>query len=172
MEFLKQTRQLHKLIHNIWQNETIPQDWKDCNIVTIYKKKGNKSTCGNNHGISLLFVAGKVLHSDGADEELDIGCNSLSLTCNIHGWVHSGFRNLPSFDPAMCTVRERVAYKENSSWQELAVDKSLVMCGDYCLVVPLSVCHRVVQLGHDGHQGLVHTKQRLQRSHRRRWPLM
>lgn len=65
-ELLKQggcliTRHLHKLIYYIWQNEKIPQEWKDYNIVTIYKKKGNKSMCGNSKGISLLSVAGKVL---------------------------------------------------------------------------------------------------------------
>lgn len=39
----------------------IPQEWKDCNTVTNYKKKGDKSTCGYSYGISLLSVAGKVL---------------------------------------------------------------------------------------------------------------
>ena len=55
------TRQLHHLICNIWRNETLPQEWKDSHIVTIYKRKGDKSSCGNSRGISLLSVAGKVL---------------------------------------------------------------------------------------------------------------
>ena len=54
-------RQLFHFICNTWQNETLPQEWKDSNIVTIYKKKGDKSSCGNSRGISLLSVAGKVL---------------------------------------------------------------------------------------------------------------
>lgn len=56
-EFLKQggcliTRYLHKLIYYIWQNEKIPQEWKDYNIVIIYKKKGNK----------YMFVYARMLH--------------------------------------------------------------------------------------------------------------
>ena len=39
----------------------VPQQWKDANIVTIYKRKGDKAICGNSRGISLLSVAGKVL---------------------------------------------------------------------------------------------------------------
>lgn len=54
-------RQLHHLICKIWQNETLPQEWKDSNIVTIYKRKGDKSSCDNSRGISLLSAAGKVL---------------------------------------------------------------------------------------------------------------
>jgi len=38
-----------------------PQQWKDANIVSIYKKKGDRQVCGNSRGISLLSVAGKIL---------------------------------------------------------------------------------------------------------------
>ena len=55
------TRRLHQLIINIWSSEVIPQDWKDANIITIFKRKGDKADCGNSRGISLLSVAGKVL---------------------------------------------------------------------------------------------------------------
>lgn len=55
------TRRLHLLIQNIWEHGTLPQDWKDANIVVIYKQKGDRAVCGNSRGISLLSIAGKVL---------------------------------------------------------------------------------------------------------------
>ena len=55
------TRRLHLLICTIWEHVTIPQDWKDANIVVIYKNKGDRAVCGNSRGISLLSIAGKVL---------------------------------------------------------------------------------------------------------------
>ena len=44
-----------------WQERDVPSQWLRANIVTIYKKKGAKSDCGNHRGLSLLDVAGKVL---------------------------------------------------------------------------------------------------------------
>ena len=38
----------------------VPQDFRDALIVTIYKKKGDRSECGNHRGISLLSIVGKV----------------------------------------------------------------------------------------------------------------
>lgn len=55
------TRALHQCILGAWEDESIPQQWRDANIVAIYKNKGDKSICGNSRGISLLSVAGKVL---------------------------------------------------------------------------------------------------------------
>ncbi|CAM4708723.1 unnamed protein product [Leuciscus chuanchicus] len=52
-------RRLHLLIQNIWEHGTLPQDWKDANIVVIYKQKGDRAV--NSRGISLLSIAGKVL---------------------------------------------------------------------------------------------------------------
>lgn len=48
------------LFHAIWKTETIPDDLKDANIVTIFKK-GDKTDCGDYRGISLLSVAGEIL---------------------------------------------------------------------------------------------------------------
>ena len=53
--------QLHQLIIKIWINEDTPSDFRDATIVTIYKKKGDRSDCGNYRGISLLATAGKIL---------------------------------------------------------------------------------------------------------------
>ena len=43
-----------------WQEKTVPTQWLRANIVTIYKRKGEKSECGNYRGLSLLDVAGKI----------------------------------------------------------------------------------------------------------------
>ena len=40
---------------------TVPQDFCDALIVTIYRRKGDGAECGNHRGISLLAIAGKVL---------------------------------------------------------------------------------------------------------------
>jgi len=34
--------------------------WKDANIIMIYRKKGDRAVCGNSRGISLLTVTGKL----------------------------------------------------------------------------------------------------------------
>jgi len=52
---------LHSFIACAWNSWQLPQQWKDTNIVTIYKRKGNRADCGNSRGISLLPAAGKVL---------------------------------------------------------------------------------------------------------------
>lgn len=52
---------LFDFILKIWDQETIPQAWKDASICTLYKGKGDASICGSYRGISLLAVAGKIL---------------------------------------------------------------------------------------------------------------
>ena len=52
---------LHSLCIGIWRYGCVPQQWKDCMIVNIYKKKGDAANCNNSRGISLLSTAGKVL---------------------------------------------------------------------------------------------------------------
>ena len=42
-------------------NETLPQEFKDASIVHIYKRNGDKRSCDNHRGISLLAIAGKIL---------------------------------------------------------------------------------------------------------------
>ena len=53
--------QLHKLLAHIWEKEDVPQQFKDANVVTIWKRKGSESDCNNYRGISLLAIAGKIL---------------------------------------------------------------------------------------------------------------
>ena len=49
------------MVRQIWDAGTIPQIWKDANLITIYKNKGDRADCGNSRGIALLAVAGKIL---------------------------------------------------------------------------------------------------------------
>ena len=52
---------LHQLVHLIWQEEVLPQDFKDASIIDIYTRKGNRQTCDNHRGVSLVSIAGKAL---------------------------------------------------------------------------------------------------------------
>ena len=51
----------HDILVSIWQEECVSADFHDVTIVTLYKNKGAKSDCGNDRGISLLCIAGKIL---------------------------------------------------------------------------------------------------------------
>ena len=44
----------------VWKEEMMPDDFHDALIVSLYKKKGRKSDCGNYRGISPLSVVGKI----------------------------------------------------------------------------------------------------------------
>lgn len=51
---------LLNLIHKVWQNGSVPQAWRDAELVPI-PKKGDLSRCDNWRGIALLDVVGKVV---------------------------------------------------------------------------------------------------------------
>ena len=52
---------LHPLLKQIWEEENIPQDWKEGFIIKL-PKKGDLSLCKNYRGIMLLSTPGKVLN--------------------------------------------------------------------------------------------------------------
>jgi len=52
---------LHAVFELCWRTLCLPQDFKDANIITLYKNKGSRQDCNSYRGISLLSVAGKVL---------------------------------------------------------------------------------------------------------------
>ncbi|KAL8601623.1 hypothetical protein ACOMHN_003889 [Nucella lapillus] len=46
--------QLTSLFQSMWKQEHLPQEFRDAIIVHIYKRKGNRQSCDNHRGISLL----------------------------------------------------------------------------------------------------------------------
>ncbi|VDL86778.1 unnamed protein product [Schistocephalus solidus] len=48
------------LFQEMWRQGQVPRDFKDANIVHLYKRKGNRKFCDNHRGISLLNIAGKI----------------------------------------------------------------------------------------------------------------
>ena len=52
---------LTRLYQSMWNKEQLPQEFRDATIVHIYKRKGNRQSCDNHRGISLLSIAGKIL---------------------------------------------------------------------------------------------------------------
>ena len=50
---------LHKTITTAWDTKTVPQDWKNAQLITLFKK-GDRCVCGNYRGISFLSIPGKV----------------------------------------------------------------------------------------------------------------
>ena len=53
-------KELFKLFTQIWKEGGVPQDFKDADIVHLYKNKGDIKCCDNHRGISLLCIAGKI----------------------------------------------------------------------------------------------------------------
>jgi sorting nexin-29 len=43
---------IHELINSIWNEEELPEEWKESSIVPVYKK-GDKTDCSNYRDISL-----------------------------------------------------------------------------------------------------------------------
>lgn len=54
-------KNLHSLFDLIWNQGKVPHDLKDASIIHLCKRKGNRQTCDNHRGISLLSIAGKTL---------------------------------------------------------------------------------------------------------------
>ena len=49
------------IIETVWEEEETPEDWKQSEIVPIYKQKGDPLECGNYRGIKLLEYWMKIL---------------------------------------------------------------------------------------------------------------
>ena len=48
------------IIQSIWDQEKMPENFRDALIVALYKNKGSKADCGHYRGIFLLSIAGKI----------------------------------------------------------------------------------------------------------------
>ncbi|XP_047481686.1 uncharacterized protein LOC125034089 [Penaeus chinensis] len=53
-------QKLTELFQSMWSEGKVPQQLKDATMVHIYKRKGNRQSCDNHRGISLLSIAGKI----------------------------------------------------------------------------------------------------------------
>ena len=47
----------HDVLLTVWEGEIMPDDFRYALIISLYKKKGSKSDCGNYRGIFLLPVS-------------------------------------------------------------------------------------------------------------------
>ena len=45
---------MHEILKRVWEEEQMPEKWKKCEIVPIYKQKRHSLECGNFRGIKLL----------------------------------------------------------------------------------------------------------------------
>ena len=117
LEVLKQgghalREQLLRLYNACWQNMCLPKDFKDALIVTICNKKGDRNACGNQRGISLLSVAGKILAK--------IILNSLkTITEEVLPESKCGFRSGRSTTDMIFTLRHL---------QEKAIEQHQPLC--------------------------------------------
>ena len=90
---------LFYLIAYIWENEEMPQNWKDANIVPIFKK-GSRKDCGNYRGISPLSIAGKIM------ARIILNRINDKITPNILPETQCGFRNNRSTIDMVFSLRQ------------------------------------------------------------------
>ena len=53
--------QLTRMFQVFWVNGQLPRDFRDANIILLYKNKGDRLSSDNHRGISLLSIVGKIL---------------------------------------------------------------------------------------------------------------
>ena len=77
----------------------MPQNWKNANIVPIFKK-GSRKLCGNYRGISLLSIAGKIMARIILNRIIE------KITPNILPETQCGFRNSRSTIDMVFSLRQ------------------------------------------------------------------
>ena len=98
---------LHPLLHQILQEENIPDDWKEGYIIKL-PKKGDLSLCKNYRGIMLLSTPGKVLNR--------ILLDRMKATVDQHLRDHqAGFRKDRSCPDQIATLR--IIIEKSLEWK-------------------------------------------------------
>ena len=93
---------IHAFVLSCWSAGRVPQQWRDANIVTIYKRKGARQDCGNYRGISLLATAGKIL------AKIMLGRLSASVIGILLPESQSGFRSGRSTSDSIFVARQLI----------------------------------------------------------------
>ncbi|KAK2163547.1 hypothetical protein NP493_1455g00025 [Ridgeia piscesae] len=101
-------RQSVQQIAPTWEVGSVPQTWKDANIVTTYKK-GDRTDCGNYVGISLLSITGKIF------ARILLNRLSTHITPEVVPETQYGFRGNPSTVDVIFCLRQ---LQENCNEQD------------------------------------------------------
>lgn len=109
-------KRVHDLILQIWQTETIPENWKTGLICPIFKK-GDRLICNNYRGITLLDTTYKVLSSV-------IYAKLLPHAEQLVGDYQCGFRPSRSTIDQLFTIRQLLekSWEFNVNIHQLFVD--------------------------------------------------
>ena len=157
-------KKLTEFLCMCWEDGCLPQDLKDARIVHLYKGKGDKSSCDNYRGISLLSIAGKILC------KVIINRLNTHLLDEIVPESQCGFRkNRGTVDMIFCARKIQEKGKEqNKDLYILFVDltkafDTVSRPGLWCILPRIGIPPKMVQIircFHDGMKaGLVNGKE-------------
>jgi hypothetical protein len=107
---------MYDLVRQIWEEERIPEEWKETIIVPIHKR-GDRDRCENYGGIALVNAAYKIL--------LNIVLGKIKLYIeNVMGDCQNGFRDGKSVTDNIFALRiiNKKLWEYNQSVQYLFVD--------------------------------------------------
>ena len=95
------------IIQSIWDQEKMPDDFRDALIVALYKNKGSKADCGNYRDISLLSITGKTFARIILNRLIAVSeANIPEAQCGFRPEAQCGFRPGRSTVDMVFTVRQ------------------------------------------------------------------
>ncbi|XP_036362886.1 uncharacterized protein LOC118765245 [Octopus sinensis] len=53
--------EIHSMITRVWNEYSVPQEWINGILISVYMGKAPKAVCGNSRGITVLAHTGKIL---------------------------------------------------------------------------------------------------------------